>query len=117
MTIGHILIGLIILFLVYRRFENRAYHHPENEGAQTLKRFAGGVLTVAFYAYMVCVLPVVASRFKPPRFDDDVPSDAELSIADQDFQRSSSDTDPSRDKERDLTEYLFPPLPSWSDKH
>tara|TARA_R110002049_G_scaffold72490_8_gene187609 strand:- start:15570 stop:15896 length:327 start_codon:yes stop_codon:yes gene_type:complete len=108
MTIYHLLLGLFILYLVVRKIQKRAYHHPANEGLQTWKRIATGLLTIAFYAYMCVVLPPFFNRFTRSE-SESLPNEDSTTAVDA----PSGENPPPRT----ISDFLLPPLPSWSDKH
>jgi len=112
MKIYHLLIALFILYLVLRAIQKRAYHHPENEGLQNWRRIATGLFTVAFFAYMYVVVPKLLLRILPGGWESTV--DHETSDA---TNSPIIDEQVEDDQTRTLSDFLLPPLPSWSDNH
>ena len=88
---------VIVLFVLNARFQRRAFHHPEEAASQLAYRTTRWLISLALAWWVTIITPSLLDRFLP---DEIVTNTGRAAVT-----------------EESTTDYLFPPLPSWSDKH
>lgn len=88
---------VIVLLVLNARFQRRAFHHPEEPGTQLAYRTTRWLIALAWFWWMTVTTPRVLDRFLP---DEIVTNTGRAAVT-----------------QESTTDFLFPPLPSWSDKH
>jgi heme/copper-type cytochrome/quinol oxidase subunit 2 len=88
---------VVLLIVVHARCQRRAFHHPEEPGSQLAYRTTRWLIALAVLWWMTVITPRVADRYLP----DEIMTGTSTPVV----------------SKESTTDFLFPPLPSWSDKH
>ena len=90
------LVFIVVLWAVHSRSKRRAFHHPGDAAAQLAYGTTRWLLWLTFLWWIVAITPRAADHFVPGH----IVTETNASV--------TGDA---------TTNLLFPPLPSWSDKH